>query len=64
MMKFERVAINLQYESATVEEATNKFSHSCDICCSRGLHIDCDKCLIAEAHRLTVAAIEEVRKGK
>ena len=60
MIKFERVGVNLQYESATVEEAVSKFSHSCDICCLRGLHIECDRCAIAQAHKLTVGALQSL----
>ena len=62
MIKFEQIGVNMQYDSNTVKEAESKFSRSCDICCHRGLHISCDRCVIAEAHKLTVAAIQSLNE--
>ena len=59
MIKFEQVGINLQNECETIKEAESKFARSCEICCNRGLHIECDRCLIAAAHKLTVSALSE-----
>lgn len=64
MIKFEQVGVNLQNESETVKEAQSKFARSCDICCNRGLHIDCDRCFIAASHKLTVAALMELEEAK
>lgn len=57
MCKFEQIGVNLQNESDSVKEAQGKFSRSCEICCNRGLHIDCNRCAIAIAHKLTIAAL-------
>lgn len=57
MIKFEQIGVNLQNESETIKEAQNKFSRSCDICCNRGLNIKCERCAIAIAHKLTIAAL-------
>ena len=59
MTKFERIGINRQYESTNTEEANRNFTRSCECCCNRGMHINCDKCGIAFAHSLVVASFEE-----
>lgn len=66
MSKFEQVGINYQYEAKTKEEASRSLRYSCRCCCERGMHIECDRCGIAVAHDLVVAAfdskLQEVRK--
>lgn len=59
MCKFEQIGVNMQNDSCSVEEAQGKFTRSCEICCNRGLRINCERCAIAVAHKLTVAAIKE-----
>lgn len=58
MTKFEQRGILFQQTSRTKEEAQSKFAHSCDVCCNRGLHIDCDRCGIAVCHKLTISILE------
>ena len=58
MTKFEQVGVNMQYESATKEIAMQKFSRSCECCCYKGMHIDCDRCAIATANSLIIASFE------
>lgn len=58
MTKFEQVGCNMQYDSATKEEAIKKFSRSCECCCYKGMHIDCNKCAIETVHKLVIAAFE------
>ena len=58
MTKFEQVGVNMQYSSATKEMAINKFSRSCECCCNKGLHIECDRCSIATVHQLVIAGFE------
>lgn len=60
MCKFEQIGVNLQTTSESIAEAESRFSRSCDICCHRGLRIDCGRCAIETAHKLTVAALNEV----
>lgn len=58
MTKFEQKGIQLQQSSVTKAEAQRNFAHSCDVCCSRGLRLDCDRCGIAVCHKLTIAIFE------
>lgn len=58
MTKFEQVGINYQYEACTKEEANRSFQYSCDCCCNRGMHIDCDHCAISCVHSLVIASFE------
>lgn len=58
MTKFEQVGINYQYEAETKEDANHSFKYSCDCCCNRGMHIECDHCAIATVHSLVIAAFE------
>lgn len=55
MTKFEQRGVELQVESGSKREAERKFSYSCDVCCSRGLRIECDRCAIKATHDLTIA---------
>ena len=62
MTKFEQTGVNMQYGSATKEMAINKFSRSCECCCSKGLHIDCDRCAIETVHKLVIASFETEKR--
>ena len=62
MNKFENIGVERQYESINKAEADRNFRISCNICCNRGMHLDCDHCAIAVAHEATVIAFEEVSK--
>ncbi len=55
MCKFETIGAERQYESASKYEADRNFRISCNICCSRGMKINCDQCAIAVAHELVVS---------
>lgn len=59
MTKFEQVGVNMQYNSATKEIAQRKFSRSCECCCNKGMHLNCDKCSIATVHQLVVATFDK-----
>ena len=58
MTKFEQVGANYQYTANTKEEAGRSFRYSCRCCCERGMRIECDRCAIAVAHDLVIAAFE------
>lgn len=58
MTKFEQVGVNFQHDAITKEQARRSFDYSCNCCCNRGMHIDCDRCAIAAAHKLTIAALD------
>ena len=51
MSKFELKGIEIQQSARTAQWAINAFSHSCDICCFTGKHINCDKCAIEQEHK-------------
>ena len=55
MTKFEQVGVNFQYDAPTKEAAIKAFKYSCNCCCTKGMHIDCDRCAIATAHSMIVA---------
>lgn len=55
MTKFEQVGINYQYDATSIREANKAFQHSCDCCCNKGMHLDCDHCAISHVHSLVVA---------
>ena len=57
--KFETIGVERQYESASAFESNRNFRISCNICCRKGLRIDCDKCAIEVAHSLIVATFEK-----
>ena len=59
MTKFEQMGINYQYDARTKEEANRSFKYSCECCCNRGMHIECERCAIACVHNLVVASFEQ-----
>ena len=62
MTKFEQIGINMQLCAYSKEEALRKFSHSCDVCCHKGIHIECDHCGIAATHKEVVAYFADAEK--
>ena len=58
MTKFEQIGINMQYDAVNKEDALHKFARSCECCCNKGLHIECDRCAIATVHHLVLASFE------
>ncbi len=59
MTKFEQVGVQRQLDSDNKREAMRAFQHSCDVCCHKGMHINCDKCAIAHVNREVVAVFDE-----
>lgn len=64
MTKFEQVGVNYQNDAESKEQANRSFRYSCECCCTRGLRIECDRCAIAVAHNLTIAAFENNKIAK
>ena len=65
MTKFEQIGVNFQYNAESKRGANKAFKYSCDVCCNKGIHLDCEKCAIAVAHSLVVAAFDDMeQKGK
>ena len=58
MTKFETIGTQRQYDSASKYEADRNYRISCNICCSRGMKLDCDRCAIEVAHSLVVATFD------
>jgi hypothetical protein len=59
MTKFEQIGINRLYLADTKTQLTRTFNHSCNCCCYRGVHLDCDRCAIAATHSMLVAIISD-----
>lgn len=64
MTKFEQIGVNYQNDAESKEQANRSFRYSCECCCTRGLRIECDRCAIAVAHNLTIAAFENNKVAK
>lgn len=64
MHKFEQIGINFQYDASTKEQAIRSFKISCNICCRKGMRIDCDRCAIAEAHSLIMTCFDARKEAK
>lgn len=58
MTKFEQIGVNYQHAAQTKEEAMRNFKYSCNCCCHRGMHIECDRCAIECVHNLVIASFE------
>lgn len=52
MTHFERIGREWQESAMNTFQAQKSFRRSCDICCERGYHIDCDQCEIRQAHNI------------
>ena len=61
-MKFIQNSINKQQEAVTKKEALKMFSLSCNICCTRGIQIQCEQCPIKAAHELTMSVLDDIEK--
>lgn len=55
MTKFEEIGCAMQRDAETPMDAAIKFKQTCDVCCARGIHLDCDKCAVAGTHSLVMA---------
>ena len=59
MCKLGQIGVERQYESANKYEADRNFRISCNLCCHRGMCLDCDRCAIAVAHELVIATYDK-----
>ena len=64
MTKFEQIGVNRQFDATSIEELNENFKHSCDVCCRKGMHIECDKCHIAYTNVLLCAYFNDTKKGR
>ena len=58
MSRFEEIGVEIQYGATSKRKAQGSFRHSCDVCCNRGIHIDCDRCAIARTHEIVIESFE------
>ena len=57
MTRFEEKGVELQQNSVTKFQARTRFEHSCELCCTRGMRISCDRCAIRVAHEIAIDTI-------
>ena len=63
MTKFEQIGVERQLEADSKREALRSFSHSCEVCCCKGMRLDCDRCSIAFVHKEVVACFDAIQKN-
>lgn len=61
MTAFETKGVELQRDSSSGFQARKRFENSCNICCTRGIRIECDRCAIKVAHETFMGVLEEMR---
>lgn len=61
MTKFEMIGADIQYSAVSKRDAQKSFRYSCNLCCTRGIRIECDNCAIANAHSLVLASFEAAK---
>ena len=59
MTKFEQIGINIQLSAVNKDDALKKFNYSCNVCCCKGMHINCDHCAIAATHASVIAVFDD-----
>lgn len=62
MTRFEEIGVEIQYGATSKRKAQGSFRYSCDVCCNRGMHIECDRCAIAYVHKIVVENFEAEEK--
>lgn len=43
MTKFENIGVARQYQARNKKEADRAFEFSCNLCCNRGMHLECPR---------------------
>lgn len=64
MTGFERKGCELQMACESVHQAVKTFEYSCNVCCTKGVRITCDRCAIATIHESVVAAIKDAEEER
>lgn len=62
MTKFEQRGIDSQLYSLGIADAQRRMKRSCDICCAKGICLDCERCAIRDCHRTIVGAFADRAK--
>lgn len=63
MTRFEEIGVDIQYSSYNKKQAERSFVKSCEMCCTKGIRIDCEKCAIACAHKAVIEAFDSKVKS-
>jgi hypothetical protein len=61
---FEEKGIEIQERAYSKEWAIKQFENSCNICCIRGIKLNCKECSIQTMHELILASIETVEANR
>lgn len=64
MTHFERIGREWQESAMNTFQAQKSFRRSCEICCERGYHIDCDRCEIRAAHERQLDVLKFLRQER
>lgn len=62
MTRFEEIGVEHQEQSRNKTEADKKYQRSCELCCNRGLRIQCDRCAIDYAHTRMMEVFSILKK--
>ena len=58
---FEQRGIERQYGAYNAQRAKNAFKTSCKACSTHGVHLECDRCGISEAHKAVMTILFNVK---
>lgn len=58
LTKFEQIGVERQLSCDSISDAKKFFEHSCLVCCTRGMRIECDRCSIAYVNKQVMASFE------
>lgn len=58
MCRFEEHGMKFQIEAKSRSQADSAFARSCEACCNRGIHLECDRCRIRVVHEQVLAFFE------
>lgn len=64
MTKFEQIGVERQLDSVSKGDAVKNFRNSCEVCCHKGMWIDCDRCSIAFTHKEVLACFDDYKHQK
>lgn len=60
--KFVQLSKIHQDMAATPKEATEAFAMSCNICCTRGINMTCERCEVKAYHDLVMAVFDDLKE--
>ena len=62
MTKFEERGVRLQNTAHSSFQAESRFEYSCNLCCSNGMRIECDRCAIKVAHEAFMDKVKSAQE--